>query len=76
MGMEPVVVEEENRPQVASAIALATSFSHTTIHEAASRLKAAGINNPGVVMQPLVSSSMDNALRLFAGNERELGGDD
>jgi len=76
MGMEPVVVEEEKRPQVASAIALATSFSHTTIHEAASRLNAAGINNPGVVMQPLVSSSMDNALRLFAGNERELGGDD
>ena len=76
MGMEPVVVQEENRPQVASAIALATSFSHTTIHEAADRFRAAGIDNPGVVMQPLVSSSMENALRLFAGNERELGGDD
>ena len=73
MGMEPLVVAEEGRAQVASAIALATSFSHTTIHEAASRLKAAGIDNPGVVMQPLVSSSIENALRLFAGNERELG---
>jgi predicted short-subunit dehydrogenase-like oxidoreductase (DUF2520 family) len=75
MGMEPLVVSEENRAQVASAIALATGFSHTTIHEAASRLKAAGIDNPGVVMQPLVNSSIENALRLFAGNERELGGE-
>ena len=75
MGMEPLVVAEQNRPEVASAIALATSFSHTTIHEAASRLKAAGIDNPGVVMRPLVNSSVDNALRLFAGNERELGGE-
>ena len=75
MGMEPLVVAEDKRAQVASAIALATSFSHTTIHEAASRLKAAGIDNPGVVMQPLVSSSIENAIRLFAGNERELGGE-
>lgn len=76
MGMEPLVIAEDKRPEVASAIALATSFSHTTIHEAASRLKAAGIDNPGIVMQPLVSSSIENALRLFAGNERELGGED
>jgi len=76
MGMEPLVVSDENRSHVASAIALATSFSHTTIHEAATRLKAAGIDNPGVVMQPLVTSSVENALRLFAGNERELGGED
>lgn len=76
MGMEPLVVGEDKRPEVASAIALATSLSHTTIHEAASRLKAAGIDNPGVVMQPLVNSSIENALRLFAGNEREIGGAD
>lgn len=75
MGMEPLVVAEDKRADVASAIALATSFSHTTIHEAASRLKAAGIDNPGVVMHPLVTSSIENALRLFAGNERELGGE-
>jgi predicted short-subunit dehydrogenase-like oxidoreductase (DUF2520 family) len=74
MGMEPLVVAEESRALVASAVALATSFSHTTIQEAASRLREAGIGNPGVVMQPLVSSSVENALRLFAGNERELGG--
>lgn len=74
MGMEPVVVEESKRGHVSSAIALATSFSHTTIAEAASRLSAAGIDNPGVVLQPLVFSSIENALRLFAGNEHELGG--
>jgi hypothetical protein len=27
-------------------------------------------------MQPLVTSSIENALRLLAGNERELGGAD
>ncbi|MEY2900393.1 MAG: hypothetical protein RL247_559 [Actinomycetota bacterium] len=76
MGLEPLVVSEDNRGHVASAIALATSFSHTTIQEAASRLKEAGVINPGVVMHPLVTSSVENALRLYAGNETEIGGEE
>ena len=40
------------------------------------RIARIEIDNPGVVMQPLVNSSIENALRLFAGNERELGGAD
>jgi predicted short-subunit dehydrogenase-like oxidoreductase (DUF2520 family) len=73
MGMEPAMVPDAARRHVASAIALATSFSHTTIGEAAVRLRLAGIANPGVVMAALVGSSVDNALREVAGNDVERG---
>ncbi len=73
MGLEPLAISEDNRAHVASAVALATSFSHTTIEEAASRLRLAGVANPGVVMAALVGSSVDNALRAVSGNEVEQG---
>ncbi|MEZ7975530.1 MAG: DUF2520 domain-containing protein, partial [Pontimonas sp.] len=75
MGMEPLVVAEEHRSHIASAVALATSFSHTTITEAADRLRLAGIANPGVVMAALVGSSVENALRGVSGNDVEGGGE-
>lgn len=71
MGMEPLVIADDKRRHVAAAIALATSFSHTTVGEAAARLRLAGIANPGVVMAALVNSSVDNALRDVAGNDVE-----
>lgn len=74
MGMEPLHVAPEHRKAVAGAIALATSFSSTTIKEAADRLVAAGITNPGAVMATLVRSSVENALRDVAGNPVEGGG--
>jgi len=74
MGMEPLVIGQDDREQVASAVALATSFAATTIREAADRLRAIGVDNPGVVLEPLLRSSVDNAVRAVAGNERELGG--
>jgi predicted short-subunit dehydrogenase-like oxidoreductase (DUF2520 family) len=73
--MEPLVVAEEHRSHIASAVALATSFSHTTITEAADRLRLAGIANPGVVMAALVGSSVENALRGVSGNDVEGGGE-
>jgi len=74
MGMEPLVVAPEHREAVAGAIALATSFSSTTIREAADRLIGAGVTNPGVVMATLVRSSVENALREVAGNPVDGGG--
>lgn len=74
MGMEPVHVASEHRGAVAGAIALATSFSSTTIREAADRLVTAGITNPGAVLATLVRSSVENALREVAGNPVEGGG--
>jgi predicted short-subunit dehydrogenase-like oxidoreductase (DUF2520 family) len=73
MGMEPLVIAEALREHVASAIALATSFSATTIYEAASQLRSAGIPNPGVVLSTLVRSSVENALREVAGNAEDAG---
>jgi len=73
MGMEPLVIGPDDREHIASAVALATSFAATTIREAADRLRAIGIDNPGVVLEPLLRSSVDNAVRAVAGNERELG---
>jgi predicted short-subunit dehydrogenase-like oxidoreductase (DUF2520 family) len=73
MGMEPIVVAGENREAVASAVSIATSFSASTIREAADRLRTAGIENPGQVLATLVRSSVENALRQVAGNIREGG---
>lgn len=73
MGMEPLVIAEAVREHVASAIALATSFSATTIYEAAAQLSSAGVSNPGVVLSALVRSSVENALREVAGNQDDVG---
>lgn len=73
MGFEPMTVSESQRGEIASAAALATSFAQTTIREAAQRLRAAGIRQPGIVLAPLLGSSVDNALREIAGNDVERG---
>lgn len=73
MGMEPLVITDSLRSYVASASALATSFSSTTIYEAAAQMRSAGIPNPGVVLSTLVRSSVENALREVAGNHDDAG---
>lgn len=73
MGMEPLVIADADRDAIASASALATGFAQTTIREAADRLRAIGIDNPGRVLGPLLRSSVDNALRDVAGNDVEVG---
>jgi predicted short-subunit dehydrogenase-like oxidoreductase (DUF2520 family) len=73
MGMEPIVVAQNNRHQVASAVSLAVGFAGTTVREAAQRLRVIGIENPGIVLGPLIRSSVENALREVAGNDIEWG---
>jgi predicted short-subunit dehydrogenase-like oxidoreductase (DUF2520 family) len=73
MGMEPLVISDSDREAITSASALATSFAATTIREAVDRLRAIGIDNPGMVLGPLVRSSVENTLRDVAGNDVELG---
>ena len=73
MGMEPLVISEDQRSSIAQAAALARSFADTTIREAAQRLSDAGISHPGIVLGPLVKSSVENALREVAGNDVETG---
>ncbi|MCU1514495.1 MAG: oxidoreductase [Microbacteriaceae bacterium] len=63
MGGEPVIVAEADRAAYAEAIATATSFSAAIVDQATAMLSSIGIEAPGLMLAPLVKSSVDNALR-------------
>jgi predicted short-subunit dehydrogenase-like oxidoreductase (DUF2520 family) len=63
MGGEPVIVAEADRAAYAEAIATATSFSAAIVDQATAMLSLIGIEAPGLMLAPLVKSSVDNALR-------------
>jgi predicted short-subunit dehydrogenase-like oxidoreductase (DUF2520 family) len=71
MGGEPVIVEEEDRPAYAEAIATATTFSRSIVEQASGILTRVGIENAGAYLSSLVRSSVDEALRR-AGAPTEL----
>jgi len=62
MGAEPVVVSEGDRAAYAEAIGTARSFSAAIVDQAAGMLREIGIDRPGVLLGPLVRSSVENAL--------------
>jgi predicted short-subunit dehydrogenase-like oxidoreductase (DUF2520 family) len=62
MGAEPVVVAEEDRPAYAEAISTAASFSAAIVGQAVELLGGIGVESPGLVLAPLVRSSVENAL--------------
>jgi predicted short-subunit dehydrogenase-like oxidoreductase (DUF2520 family) len=64
MGGEPVFLSEENRDLYHAALAGAANHLITLVAEAADLLKAAGVTNPARLLGPLLSASLDNALRL------------
>jgi predicted short-subunit dehydrogenase-like oxidoreductase (DUF2520 family) len=63
MGGEPILVAEADRPAYAEAIATATSFSSAIVDQATGILASIGIDQPGLMLAPLVRSSVDDALR-------------
>ena len=63
MGGEPVLVAEADREAYAEAIATATSFSSAIVDQATGILAGIGIESPGLLLAPLVRSSVENALR-------------
>ncbi|CAN5456468.1 hypothetical protein BH10ACT6_BH10ACT6_07360 [soil metagenome] len=63
MGGEPVIVAESDRAAYAEAIATATSFSSAIVDQATGILSSIGVEAPGLVLGPLVRSSVENALR-------------
>ncbi len=63
MGGEPVLVDESDRAAYAEAIATATSFSSAIVDQATGILASIGIDQPGLMLAPLVRSSVDDALR-------------
>jgi len=68
MGGEPIIVAEADRAMYAEAIATASDFSSAIVAQATGMLASLGIEEPGLVLGPLVRSSVENALaRATAG---------
>jgi predicted short-subunit dehydrogenase-like oxidoreductase (DUF2520 family) len=63
MGAEPVVVEEELRPLYHAALAHGSNHLVTLVAQSLELLRAAGVESPGRMLAPLLSASLDNALR-------------
>ena len=64
MGGEPVFIREENRDLYHAALAGAANHLITLVAQAADLLAAAGVANPARLLGPLLSASLDNALRF------------
>jgi predicted short-subunit dehydrogenase-like oxidoreductase (DUF2520 family) len=63
MGAEPVVVEEDLRPLYHAALAHGANHLVTLVAQSLELLRRAGVEEPGRLLGPLLSASLDNALR-------------
>ena len=71
MGGEPVWLPEEVRPLWHAALAHGANHLVTLVASAADLLRAAGVEDPGQVLAPLLGAALDGALR---GGDRALTG--
>jgi predicted short-subunit dehydrogenase-like oxidoreductase (DUF2520 family) len=63
MGGEPEWVAEEMRPLYHAALAIGSNHLVTLVAQARELLTAAGVDNPGRMLGPLLGAALDNALR-------------
>lgn len=63
IGGEPVVVAERDRPLYHAALAHGANHLVVLVSQAAQALAAAGIDEPGRVLAPLLTAALDGALR-------------
>jgi len=64
MGGEPVWVPDAARPLYHAALSVGSNHLVTIVNDAISLLDGAGIADPPELIAPLLSASLDNALRL------------
>jgi len=64
MGGEPVWVPEESRAIYHTAMVMGSNYLNVLVNEAASLLAQSGMESPQRLLAPLLSASLDNALRL------------
>jgi predicted short-subunit dehydrogenase-like oxidoreductase (DUF2520 family) len=64
LGGEPVWVPELARARYHAALTMGSNHLITLVNDAADVLVAAGVDNPARLLGPLLSASLDNALRL------------
>lgn len=64
MGGEPVWVPEEHRATYHAALSYGANYLITLVAQSLELLTAAGVEQPQRIIAPLLSASLDNALRL------------
>jgi predicted short-subunit dehydrogenase-like oxidoreductase (DUF2520 family) len=64
MGGDPVWIPEESRTLYHAALAGGANHLVTLVAEAMELLRAAGVEQPGRMLGPLLGAALDNALRL------------
>jgi predicted short-subunit dehydrogenase-like oxidoreductase (DUF2520 family) len=64
MGGEPVWVPESARALYHASLTVASNHLVTLVNDAVSLLSGAGVDEPGRLVAPLLSASLDNVLRL------------
>ena len=64
MGGEPVFIAEEHRDLYHAALAGAANHLITLVTQAVDLLRTAGVADPARLLGPLLSASLDNALRF------------
>ena len=74
MGGEPLVVEEGDRPAYHAALVHGANHAVTLAAQAAATLSRLGIEEPGLVLGPLMQAAIDNALRDAPGSVASLTG--
>lgn len=62
MGAEPIVIDSKARASYAEAIEVASNFSAMIVNQAIGLLEQAGIENPALVLAPVIESAVDQAL--------------
>jgi predicted short-subunit dehydrogenase-like oxidoreductase (DUF2520 family) len=64
LGGVPEWIAEDARPVYHAALAHGANHLVTLVNEASDLLRAAGVEEPGRVLAPLLTAALDNALRL------------
>ena len=64
MGGEPVFIAEELRDLYHTALSMGANHLVTLVTQASDLLRQAGVAEPGLMLGPLLSAALDNALRL------------
>ena len=62
MGAEPIVIASSARDSYAEAIEVASNFSAMIVNQAIGLLEQAGVENPALVIAPVIESAVDQAL--------------
>ncbi|WP_309616549.1 DUF2520 domain-containing protein [Salinibacterium sp.] len=68
MGGEPIIIAEANRAAYADAVSTAASFSASIVRQSTAMLAELGIESPGMVLGPLLRSSVETALQEAGGD--------